>query len=298
MNGYGSTLELARWCESNGVPALAVADHYLSGPNLDSPAYEQFVVLGGIVRETTTLELSTLVSPITFRHPAVLLKAAVTLDEMSGGRFTLGVGTGWMQSEHDAFGLELFEMGERFDRLEEALAYLTAAVDGGGEGFEGRYYTLQPFVPHPIPARLRLVVGGTGRRRTPALAGRFADEFNVFPDESGWVGRIGTARQAAADTGRDPATLLISAAFPAVAGEDEREYEDTLARVAESRGREVDELRQSLDRLHIPSGTPEQMASRLTAMADAGIQRVYLQLGGSAVDEFARAVRLVRHALG
>ncbi len=151
MSGYDHTLGVARWCEANGVPALAVADHYLSGPSLDSEAFDQLVILGGIARETSSLELSTLVSPLTFRHPAVHLKGAVTLDSMSGGRFTLGIGTGWMEQEHEAFGIDLPEMGERFDRLEETLAYVRAALAEEPTGFEGTYYRLAEFVPQPRP---------------------------------------------------------------------------------------------------------------------------------------------------
>ncbi|MEX1271146.1 MAG: LLM class flavin-dependent oxidoreductase [Acidimicrobiia bacterium] len=215
MRGYDDTIALARWCEVEGVPALAVADHYLSGPDTASPGFEQFVILGGIARETSTLELSTLVSPLTFRHPAVHLKAAVTLDHMSGGRFSLGVGTGWMELEHESFGLELHPIGERFDRLEESLAYIRAGTDGSGSGFAGDYYRLAPFDPQPPPINLRLIVGGSGNHRTPALAGRFADEFNVFPGASPMGDRVQRCRDSATAQGRDPSSIAVSTAFPA-----------------------------------------------------------------------------------
>ena len=227
MTTYEDTLQLARWCENNEIACLAVADHYLSGPSLDSPALDQLVLLGGIARETRTLRFCTLVSPLTFRHPATHLKAAVTLDRMSGGRFSLGVGTGWMQEEHDAFGIELYPMKERFDRLEETLSYLRAGIDGSGSGFSGSHYRLEAFDPQPAPENLAIVVGGGGAVRTPDLAGRFADEFNIFPAETSWSDRIDRARSARANSGRN-GELFVSTAFPALIGSDEAEARTAL----------------------------------------------------------------------
>jgi alkanesulfonate monooxygenase SsuD/methylene tetrahydromethanopterin reductase-like flavin-dependent oxidoreductase (luciferase family) len=287
MAGYDDTLSLARWCEANGVAALAVADHYLSGPELDSPALDQLVVLGGIARETTTLQLATLVSPLTFRHPAVHLKAAVTLDAMSGGRFSLGIGAGWMEEEHDAFGLELYPMGERFERLEETLAYLTAAVAGTGDGFEGRYYRLAPFDPQPRPQRMRLIVGGVGAKRTPDLAGRYADEFNLAAGDAPWAIRCRRARETAQTFGR---TLALSAAFPPIIGSDDADYRTVVEQRAQERGIEPEALEQRIETFDVPSGPPERFVAGLSRLAAAGIERVYLQVG----DDVALAIEQTR----
>jgi alkanesulfonate monooxygenase SsuD/methylene tetrahydromethanopterin reductase-like flavin-dependent oxidoreductase (luciferase family) len=279
MAGYDETLHLARWCETEGVAALSVADHYLSGPDLESAALDQLVVLGGIARQTTTLQLATLVSPLTFRHPAVHLKAAVTLDEMSGGRFSLGIGAGWMQEEHDAFGLELPAMPERFERLEETLGYLRAALSGESMGFEGNHYRLGPFTPQPSPTRLRIITGGVGAKRTPDLAGRYADEFNLAAGEVPWRPRIERALRAAADAGRDPSSLAISAAFPPLTGRDEVDYRDRLNQWAASRGQTAEELEQRLASLNIPHGPVDRLTEGLSDLAGHGVGRVYLQLG-------------------
>lgn len=298
MRGYDDTLAIARWCENEGVPALAVADHYLSGPALDSEGYDQLVLLGGIARETQTLQLSTLVSPLTFRHPAVHLKAAVTLDAMSGGRFSLGMGTGWMESEHEAFGLDLPPMGERFDRLEETLEYLRAALDGSGRGFEGSHYRLAPFDPQPRPSALRVVVGGGGARRTPELAARFADEFNVFPSRTSAPGeRIATFRAAAIGAGRDPDTVLLSTAFPGVIAPDAEGADALLRQRAERTQSEPAEVAAMLDRLDIPHGTPDRAARGIAGLAEAGIRRIYLQLSASRPPDVARAVEAAREAV-
>jgi alkanesulfonate monooxygenase SsuD/methylene tetrahydromethanopterin reductase-like flavin-dependent oxidoreductase (luciferase family) len=297
LRGYFATLAVARWCEAAGVPALAVADHYLSGIDRSGDGLDQLVLLGGIARETRVLELSTLVSPITFRHPAVHLKAAVTLDQMSCGRFSLGVGTGWMELEHEAFGLSLYPLQERFDRLEETLNYLTAALDGSGRGFAGHYYQLAPFVPKPTPQHLRLVVGGGGQSRTPNLAGRFAHEFNAFPAENIPIAdRIATCRRAAASAGRDPDSLLISSAFPAVVAPDRASAEVLVQRWAERWQTEPDEVRARLDRKEIPHGTPETAAESYAALAAAGVQRVYVQ-AGTDLDDVAEAVDSARQAV-
>lgn len=295
MRGYSDTLALAQWCEAEGIPSLAVADHYLSGPKLDSEGFDQLVVLGGIARETSTLELCTLVSPLTFRHPAVHLKAAVTLDHMSNGRFSLGIGAGWMELEHDSFGLELYPMTERFDRLEETLGYLQAALDGSGSGFEGKYYQLAEFDPQPRPTNLRLIVGGGGKRRTPDLAGRFADEYNAFPDKNTPVAdRVARCLGSARKAGRDPRSILLSTAFPAFVGTDEDTVEDLVRIQAERTNSDRDRARASMDAYEIPIGTPEQAASRYAALSDAGITRVYLQLSGSNLDGIATAVDAAR----
>ncbi|MFP5331743.1 MAG: LLM class flavin-dependent oxidoreductase [Acidimicrobiia bacterium] len=298
MRGYPDTLALARWCETEGVPSLAVADHYLSGMKVESEGYDQLVILSGIARETTNLELCTLVSPLTFRHPAVHLKAAVTLDQMSDGRFSLGIGAGWMELEHDSFGLELYPMTERFDRLEETLQYLRAGSDGSASGFEGTYYRLAPFDPQPRPKNLRLIVGGGGKRRTPDLAGRYAEEFNAFPDKATPMAeRIGRCLDAARNAGRDPGSIRLSTAFPAFVAPDDDTAMAMIRKRSERTGTDPDETRASLDGYEIPYGTPDQGASRYAALAEAGITRVYLQLSGSTLDDVASAVDAARQAV-
>jgi alkanesulfonate monooxygenase SsuD/methylene tetrahydromethanopterin reductase-like flavin-dependent oxidoreductase (luciferase family) len=295
MVGYEATLELARWCEAEGVPALSVADHYLSGRDVESPGYEQFVILGGIARETSTLELSTLVSPITFRHPSVHLKAAVTLDEMSGGRFTLGVGTGWMELEHESYGIEFPAQRERFDRLEETLGYLKAATDGSGSGFDGTYYKLAAFNPNPQPTNLRIVVGGGGPRRTPDLAARFADEFNAFPDETPIARRIERCLATAEAEGRTD-DILISTAFPSAVAPDAEQAEELLTRRAERRKVDLAELKAFLQESGIPHGSINDAAAAYAELAEAGITRVYLQMSANSVEEIAQAVDCARRA--
>lgn len=175
---YSELRDLARWAEDQGIDAFARSDHFLN-QDASAPSTDALTTYGGLAEATHSIQLVVLVTPLTFRHPAVIAKTAATLDEMSGGRFALGVGTGWMQSEHDAFGLDLPPLAERFDRLGETLAYVHAAFTSN-EGFEGRYYHLDPIDVLPRPASVPIVVGGSGPKKTPTYAGQFADEYNLF----------------------------------------------------------------------------------------------------------------------
>ena len=295
MTSFAKTLELARWAEAEGLAGMAVADHYLTRPEGDPYALDQLTVLAGIAAQTRSLELSTLVSPITFRHPAVMLKVAQTIDEISGGRFTLGVGAGWMQQEHDRFGLTLFGMDERFDRLAEALGYLRSALSGNNEGFTGSYYQLAPGpAPEPTSPGLRIVVGGGGPRRTPDLAGTYADEFNAFPSKVPFRLRIERARAAAVAAGRDPEELFISTAFPLVVGADSSEADDRIAEVARLRDADPADIKNRWSELGIPVGTADEVRSHLDELATVGVRRVYFQMAFEPLDRIAHSIGLLR----
>ncbi|HJR93272.1 MAG TPA: LLM class flavin-dependent oxidoreductase [Acidimicrobiia bacterium] len=293
MRGYADSVELAQWAEASRVAAFAVADHYLAGKQ--SPyALDQLTVLAAVAAATETIELATLVSPITFRHPAVMLKTAVTLDEISGGRFTLGVGTGWMKDEHERFGFSFPPIGRRFDELEEALAYLRAGLDGDEAGFEGLRYRLAPGpAPQPQGSRVRLIVGGTGPRRTPDLAGRYADELNLTPSAAPIPDRIERARLAAAAAGRDPDALLISTAFPVIVGADPEEVTERIAMVAKRRRTSPEDIRTRWEEIGIPIGTTDQYLSRLEELHTDGVRRVYFQVAFDPIDDVRRAFDLL-----
>lgn len=176
---YEEALASARWAETEGFVAFALPDHYVGGLGTDAEAsgeaFDGLIQLAGLARETDHIELSVLVSPITFRHPAVLAKTAVTIDDMSGGRFTLGVGTGWMEREHEIFGLGFPDRPTRFEMLEESLAYLRAAFDDSASGFDGRFFRLEPISVQPKPLGMRhLAVGAWGATKPLAWPGATA----------------------------------------------------------------------------------------------------------------------------
>jgi alkanesulfonate monooxygenase SsuD/methylene tetrahydromethanopterin reductase-like flavin-dependent oxidoreductase (luciferase family) len=260
-----------------GLAAFARSDHYLHGETT-AHATDAMVSLAGVASETDSIRLMTLVSPITFRHPGVMAKGATTLDEISGGRFTLGVGTGWMESEHEAFGMDLPPLGERFDRFAEALAYIRAVFNGGGT-IDGTYYSLN--APSVLPAGsegLEIVIGGSGKLKTPTLAGQFADEYNMFvTDAESLAGRVGVMRAAAQAAGRNPDEILISMAGPGFVYEDEATHREELAQRGAKRDLSPDEYVAFLDERNVPHGTPERAFEAIERMAEIGVGRYYVQ---------------------
>lgn len=269
---YDQLLALARWAEANGLHSFARSDHYYSARRPAPAATDAFATLAGLARETISIRLCVLVTPLSFRHPAVIAKNAATIDEMSGGRFDLGVGTGWMQEEHAAFGLAFADWSERFSRLEEGIAYLKAAFAEGHSSFRGRYYHLDATV-HPKPSGLRLIVGGSGARRTPELAGREADEYNCLIRPAPEVAqRIGVMREAA--EGRH---VVVTVMGPALVGADEADYRWRLSQAAAKRGVEPDALESRYQAAGIPIGTPDRVADTVSRLAEAGVGRYYLQ---------------------
>ena len=278
---YHRLLDAATFAKERGLVALALPDHYLMALTDEeartTPAPDAFIQLGGLARDTTDIDLVMLVSPITFRHPAVLAKMAVTLDRMSNGRFTLGIGTGWMDREHEVFGFDYPDMSERFARLEEALAYVRAAFDPGTPGFAGEYYRLESFPLAPPPlGKIPILVGGTGAHKTPRLAGIYADEFNVFPGPD-MAERIGRFRAAAIDAGRDPDTIRLSSSGQVVAAETESDFNDLMNANASEAGISREEIDGHYEKRQTPRGTYEQVRETLAGFADLGIERFYVQ---------------------
>lgn len=273
---YAQLRDLAQWSEQQGLDAFARSDHFLD-QDRSAAVTDAMTTYGGLAETTTVIQLVVLVTPLTFRHPAVIAKTATTLDEMTGGRFALGVGTGWMQSEHDAFGIDLPPLGERFDRLSETLAYLRAAF-GTANGFEGSYYRLDPIEVLPHPADVPIVIGGTGPKRTPTLAGRYADEYNLFvTDRETLDARLRVMRAAAAAAGRSAESVKVSLAGPAVIAEDERSYRSLLAERGARRNLSADEYEALLTERNVPHGTRETAGASIAALEGIGVSRYYLQ---------------------
>jgi len=287
---YDDLLALARWSEENGLYSFARSDHYYGGGEPRPDATDAFATLAGLARDTDRIRLAVLVTPLTFRHPAVIAKNAATIDQMSGGRFDLGVGTGWDDEEHEAFGLPFPDWGERFARLEEALGYLEAAFGPGPGRFDGRYYSLDADAK-PKPTSLRLILGGRGARRTPQLAGEHADEYNSLMDPVDQVAdRVATMRKAAEDR---PVTATLMG--QAVVGRTDSEYRERLGREAARRGISAEEMERRFRDRGMPVGTPSQAAETLAAFAEVGIERFYIQwLDATDRDGFAATVEALK----
>lgn len=275
---YDQQLAVAQAAESLGFSAFFRSDHYvaMSGDGLPGPT-DSWVTLAGIARETSTIRLGTLVTSATFRHPGPLAISVAQVDAMSAGRVDFGIGAGWFDKEHLAYGIPFPSLGERFDRLEEQLAIITgmwATPEGALFNYSGTHYTItdSPALPKPVQRpHPPIIVGGGGPKRTPALAARFAAEFNLaFPTLEFTREQLGRVRAAVAAAGRDPDELVYSAAFVVCVGSNEAEFTRRAAEVS----REASELRANSPL----TGRPAEVIDRLAVFADAGVQRVYLQL--------------------
>lgn len=275
---YDELLELARWAEAAGVDAFARSDHYTNMAH-SAHATDALTTFGGLARETERIKLTVLVTPLTFRHPGVIAKTAATLMEMSGDRFELGIGTGWMEAEHEQFGIELGPLGQRFNRFEEALGYLWAAFGRSQGGFSGEHFQLADFDVLPeVGERAPIVIGGSGMKRTPSLAGRYADEYNMFvTDRETLDARLAVMRDAATAAGRDPDAIKVSMVVSPVVGSDQADYEQAMERRAADRDMPPDEYRELLDGRGIPHGTADAVAARLREIGTWGVARIYLQ---------------------
>jgi F420-dependent oxidoreductase-like protein len=274
---YQQQLRLATAAEDAGYSAFFRSDHYRSigsDSGLPGPT-DAWITLAGLAVQTARLRLGTLLTAATFRLPGPLAIAVAQVDSMSGGRVELGLGAGWYQAEHSAYGIPFPPVGERFDRLEEQLAVITGLWQTPvGERFshDGRYYPIvdSPALPKPAQRpRPPIVVGGWGTRRTPALAARYADEFNLgFSSVDDTRAQFDRVRAACRDAARDPATLRWSVALVLCCGADEA----AVRRRAEAIGRDPEELRRNG-----VAGTPQECVATLGRYAEIGVERVYLQ---------------------
>jgi alkanesulfonate monooxygenase len=275
---YDDQLVVARLAEELGFDAFFRSDHLMAfmGDGLPGPT-DAWLTLAGLARDTTRIRLGTLVSPVTFRPPGLLAIQVAQADAMSGGRVELGLGTGWFDGEHAAYGFPFPPIGERFGMLEEQLEIVTGLWStplGETFSFAGEHYTVEnsPALPKPVQQpRPPVILGGAGKKRTPALAARFADEFNVpFHTIEDTGVAIDGVRAACEDDGRDPDSLIYSAAATIVCGADEAE----LDRRARAIGRENgDHARKTA-----LAGLPNEIADQLHRYAALGATRVYLQV--------------------
>ena len=275
---YQQLLEVAGVVESGGFDALFRSDHYLTmgGSGLPGPT-DAWVTLAGLARETSRIRLGTLVSSATHRWPGILAVIVAQVDAMSGGRVELGLGTGWYQEEHMAYGIPFPPLGERFERLEEQLSIVTglwATPVGEKYSFSGQHYQLvdSPALPKPVQQpRPPVIVGGRRARRTPRLAATFADALNVpFEPLDATAAQFSRARVACEDRGRDPATLTLSAAQVVCCGVDDAEVRRRAGVISGDGGEMLANVLKGV------TGTPDQVVERLLAFRAAGAGTVYL----------------------
>jgi alkanesulfonate monooxygenase SsuD/methylene tetrahydromethanopterin reductase-like flavin-dependent oxidoreductase (luciferase family) len=288
--GYAEQLAVARHAEALGFAGFYRSDHYLSVAGREGlGSTDAWAALAGIARDTERIRIGTLVSPVTFRPAGNLAKVVATVDELAGpapdgaSRVVLGMGTGWLEAEHTQHGFPFEDLGTRFDRLSEHLTAVTRLWDPdlAEVDVHGRFVdiTAGRFHPKPDP-RPRIVVGGKGLRRTPALAAGFADELNgVFLSPEACAAQRRALDHACREVGRDPSTVAYSLMTGCIVGADEADVRERAARLRErssTGGGDLDEWLAGL-RGEWVLGTPEQAAARLDELARAGVEQVMLQ---------------------
>jgi F420-dependent oxidoreductase-like protein len=273
---YSTLLAVAQRAEALGFGGFFRSDHYLKMGDvsgLPGPT-DAWVTLAGLARETTSIRLGTLVTPVTFRGPGLLAISVAQVDQMSGGRVELGIGAGWYEAEHTAYGFEFADTGARFDNLTDQLAILDGLWNtpvGETFSYAGRVHSVSdsPGLPKPVQQPLPIIIGGGGPSRTPALAARYASEYNAaFAPLDAFIQRKQRVEAACAAIDRRR-PMRYSLALVACAGATE----DDIVRRADAIGREPAELRQNG-----AAGSAEETAAAIRRYVDEGAQRVYLQI--------------------
>ena len=275
---YQDLLAVAQHAEKLGFDGFFRSDHYVKmgdqASGLPGPS-DAWITLAGIARETSTIRLGTLVNSSTFRYPGVLAISIANVDDMSNGRVELGLGAGWFNDEHTSYGIPFPALGERFDRLEEQLAIVTGLWKTPIDqtfSFDGKHFQLinSPALPKPVQSPVPIIIGGGGPKRTPALAARYASEFNLpFSSQEAFVQQCDRVKAACNEIGRDPNSLVYSTALIVCVGKTDAD----IKRRAAFLGREVDELK-----LNGVCGTPAEAIEKLQSWAAVGAERAYLQV--------------------
>ena len=289
---------LAAACEQHGVGTLFRSDHYLPvAAHAERGSLDAWATLAALGAVTSGLRLGTLVSPATFRHPSQLAKVVASVDHISGGRVELGLGTGWHEREHEAFGFPFGPLAERMAVLEEQLQILAGEwADDRPFSFDGEHYSIREVEARPKPVqrpRPNLILGGQGGPRSIALAARLADEYNTVYKTADELREIrGRLDNACREQGRDPIPLSVMTGW--LVGDDQDDVREQAGRLAEWRGHDGDAESFVAS---VPSawviGTVDQAKERLDELSAAGVERVMAQhLYHRDLDAVARIGRL------
>jgi F420-dependent oxidoreductase-like protein len=274
---------IAEACERSGVGTLFRSDHYLSVEDRrERGSLDAWATLAALAAVTEKLRLGTMVSPATFRHPSVFAKSVVTVDQISGGRVEAGLGAGWWDREHEAYGFDLPELGPRMDAFEEQLEIVTRQFEDGAFSFSGKHFSVEQLDAQPKPVqrpRPPVIVGGSGGPRSLRIAARWADEYNTaLRAAEGMAELRGKLDAACEKRDRDPATLPLSVMTGWLVGETREEVVDRASRLSRWRGGGDDGEAFLAD---LPdswiTGTVEDAVDQLRALHEAGCARVMAQ---------------------
>ncbi|HEY2430709.1 MAG TPA: LLM class F420-dependent oxidoreductase [Acidimicrobiales bacterium] len=289
---------MATAAERAGFDSVWVMDHFYQLAMLGEPGepmLESYTLLGALAARTTTARLGTLVTGVTYRNPAILAKQVTALDVISRGRAVLGIGAAWFEAEHAALGVAFPPVGERMDRLEEALQICRAMFRDERPTFKGRYYEVDGAINHPAPVQAGgppILVGGQGEKRTLRLAARYADAVNLTSDRDQIPRKLDVLAKHSAEAGRDPATINKTWLASAIVGStpaEASERRDTLMRRRGVEWSSLDEATQQQLAARVLVGTPEQLAEAVLEVMGAGLDGVILNFPANGADAAAVA---------
>jgi len=296
--------------EAAGFDSVWVMDHFYQLPTLGAPSdymLESYTLLGALAARTHTVRLGTLVTGVTYRNPAILAKQVTTLDVISRGRAVLGIGAAWFEAEHAGLGVEFPGVGERMDRLEEALQICRAMFRDERPTFRGRYYSVTDAINQPAPLQPGgppILIGGQGERRTLKLVAQYADALNLTSDRADIARKLEVLARHCHDVGRDPATINKTWLASAIVGSTPAEAVAHRDRLLRSRGLDWGALDEAMRRAltaRILIGTPEQLAAEIQEAAIApGLDGVILNFpaNGAEADAIGAAGAVLRKSLG
>jgi alkanesulfonate monooxygenase SsuD/methylene tetrahydromethanopterin reductase-like flavin-dependent oxidoreductase (luciferase family) len=274
-------LELAKACEASPIDALFRSDHYQSVMGMtERSSLDAWATICGLAARTSTLRLGTLVSPVTFRHPSLLAKNVVTADHISGGgRIELGMGSGWLEDEHEAYGFPFPPTGERVAMFEEQIEIVRRQWDAEPFDFDGDHYRIKGGNAQPKPiSPPNLIVGGSARPRTLAAAARWADEYNLVMMSAEQAREaVPIVRKAWEDAGREEP--VISLMTHGIIGSDRVDLLERAHRVAEIRGEDASDPEAYIEGLRDNTliGTVAELREQLSALEEAGVERLMFQ---------------------
>jgi F420-dependent oxidoreductase-like protein len=263
-NPWSEILDVSQHAERTGWDGVWLADHFMPlGDDTSGPMQECFTALAGLAASVPRVRIGSIVAGNTYRNPAVLAKQAATIDQIAGGRFVLGIGAGWQENEHVAYGIEFSTVKGRLDRLEEACALITSLFANDTTNHDGQYYkvTDAPLVPKPVQEHLPLLVGGGGEKRTMRIAAQYADEWNVWGDPNLLAQKGAVLEAHCMKLDRDPKTIQRSANALLYLSEDEKWVADRKTRPA---------ARPTI------VGTPSEVVDIMGAYRDAGVDEILI----------------------
>lgn len=305
---FGILAGVAQTAEANGFDTFALMDHFFQLPHVgpvNDPMLECYTALGAIAAQTSTINVSALVTGVTYRNPALLAKAITTLDVVSQGRAICAIGAAWFEVEHQALGFDFPSLTERFERLEEAIQINRLMFDNEKSSFVGRHFKVIDAwnIPRPVQVRIPLMVGGQGEKKTFRIAAQYADHLNMTANHSDIPQKLEALQGHLNAFGRSREDIEVSCHGPMVVGADESELTERIKEVLVSRGLDVSmasdpqKVRSLLGRALI--GTPEQIVEQVNGLRKLGMNGVSVSLMGgvSDLENVALAGQTLRNAI-